>query len=129
MTLKKFYYLLLAIGLLSGLGAGIYTLSVFGVAGASFKHRLIDLAIYPGFAFIGAYSSLLVTMWLAKNSIGLNLPRLGEMKISAIGDGAQRYFSITYLAIGSVMALLVGYVAGVIWALIYGNFFILPANS
>lgn len=125
MTIKKFYYLLMAIGVISGVGAGISTLSVIELAGDLFKRRLLDLFIYPGFVFIGTYSLVLITAWLAKVAIGLNLPRLGEMRIDTIGNGVRRYFSMVYLALGSLLALIAGYVLGVFWAVFYSSFFLI----
>ena len=124
MTLKRVFFLLLAIGLICGVGAGIFVLSAYGEEGANFKHRLLDFFFYPAYVLLSVYSLLLVTKWLAKASIGLNLPRLGEIQIVIIGNGARCFFYVIYLSLGSVLALITGYESGVIGVTFYGRIFL-----
>lgn len=124
MTLQRVYFLLLFIGLLSGVGAGLYVFSAYEQEGGIFKHRLLDFFFYPAFVLLGLYSSLFATTLLAKTSIGLQLPPLGEIHIANIGNGARRFFYIVYMSIGSVLAPLIGYGAGVIWTIFFGRIFL-----
>lgn len=124
MTLKRFFVLLLTIGLIAGVGAGIYVLSAYEQEGATFKYRLLDFFFYPAFVLLGLYSSLLATSWLAKVSVGLHLPPLNEIHIAKIGNGARRFFYITYVSIGSVLAPLTGYGTGVIGTIFFGRVFL-----
>lgn len=121
MTPKRFYLLLFFIGLISGVWAGVFVLSAYGQEGGIFKHRLLDFFFYPAFVLLGLYSALLATIWLAKASVGLHLPTLGEIHVAKMGNGARRFFYIVYMSIGSVLATLTGYGAGVIWTIFFGR--------
>ena len=99
-------------------------LSAYGQEGATFKQRLLDFFFYPAFVLLGSYSLLLASSWLANASVGLHLPPLYEINIAKIGNGARRFFYITYISIGSVFAPLTGYIIGVIFTIFYGRIFL-----
>ena len=123
MTLKRFYLLLLLIGGISGVLAGVFVLSAYGQEGGIFKHRLLDFFFYPAFVLLGLYAALLATKSLAKAS-GVHLPILGEIQVVKMGNGARRFFYIVYMSIGSILATLTGYGAGVIWTIFFGRIFL-----